>query len=809
MPYVKSDIEDMDINYVDTVTTESNYGGFPCDFVLVNSYVETDSFTNLSYRKNIELDRLRYLDIIRMYREYNEVLKESVILRKVQYTEEKDVFIDCVNSGNSETETITDIRWTTTKTDGVSIFDCQPIDSMYLMKDGNYYYKHSQEVERMDFLENKELEYGLTDEETDELNRLNSIYNVLLEENEYIILVKNYDDLVEYDNFWENWWTNNFNLTSYAGAFDSWETLILDSNYSGPQYFKFYYDVEKYILGRVNVPEENDGETIKGGKVPNYVYYINFNDYKDWFDENIGLINTDDSIQNEWNERGGFAFYNFLNTISPKFLNHLDLPEEGRLTGFTFMPPVINIDFSFIDECIPFDTYKPYELSVDINSNVVDGTFEYSASTHGVGSALTPTFKTFEDGELNVESKLSSLRSNNVYYINDKIFGVFNGFENDGQMFNCVYHTGDTHTHPLRVRYFTVSLYEYQRRADEWILVRHINIPEQVDSTISTEQMPKAGESTYQIVGIKLIDSAVTIENEHTEPYETIVEDKKYLSAYTFYDKKTVNTYGWWSCHKEGHEGLRCGDGENIDFSTANKYRNLLLLSCVPSACETESGIYHYMVKYDNGYTNIGSNTFINTGSTIKKLQIPYELNVRTNITSLDGEFSGTTIYDEVLAKEIVSVSGVDKLSISYVIGATSGDDVTTSGIHYNEDFFYTGVSKANIVIDGKYDGEIFYEKIESENIQTISNEKYNLTRKAQIAKVTGMEIGTQWTSASCVNAYLFTEDSSDNLLDYPNISVDISFNRGNAAIWEKRFKLAECNTLEDLENYGNNYFNL
>ena len=376
MPYVKSDIEDMDINYVDTVTTESNYGGFPCDFVLVNSYVETDSFTNLSYRKNIELDRLRYLDIIRMYREYNEVLKESVILRKVQYTEEKDVFIDCVNSGNSETETITDIRWTTTKTDGVSIFDCQPIDSMYLMKDGNYYYKHSQEVERMEFLENKELEYGLTDEETDELNRLNSIYNVLLEENEYIILVKNYDDLVEYDNFWENWWTNNFNLTSYAGAFDSWETLILDSNYSGPQYFKFYYDVEKYILGRVNVPEENDGETIKGGKVPNYVYYINFNDYKDWFDENIGLISTDDSIQNEWNERGGFAFYNFLNTISPKFLNHLDLPEEGRFTGFTFMPPVINIDFSFIDECIPFDTYKPYELSVDINSNVVDGTFE-------------------------------------------------------------------------------------------------------------------------------------------------------------------------------------------------------------------------------------------------------------------------------------------------------------------------------------------------------------------------------------------------------------------------------------------------
>jgi hypothetical protein len=71
------------------------------------------------------------------------------------------------------------------------------------------------------------------------------------------------------------------------------------------------------------------------------------------------------------------------------------------------------------------------------------------------------------------------------------------------------------------------------------------------------------------------------------------------------------------------------------------------------------------------------------------------------------------------------------------------------------------------------------------------------------------MEIGSQWTNDDAVNAMLFTKEGSDGLQEKPKEDINILYNRGNAAAWENHFKLSECNTMEDLENYGNNFFNL
>ena len=48
----------------------------------------------------------------------------------------------------------------------------------------------------------------------------------------------------------------------------------------------------------------------------------------------------------------------------------------------------------------------------------------------------------------------------------------------------------------------------------------------------------------------------------------------------------------------------------------------------------------------------------------------------------------------------------------------------------------------------------------------------------------------------------------TDLVFDLYGTLVDIHTEE-NAAAWEKHFKLSECNTLEDLENYGNNFFNI
>ena len=105
---------------------------------------------------------------------------------------------------------------------------------------------------------------------------------------------------------------------------------------------------------------------------------------------------------------------------------------------------------------------------------------------------------------------------------------------------------------------------------------------------------------------------------------------------------------------------------------------------------------------------------------------------------------------------------------------------------------------------------DLYYDVIgdDSEKTSVYSEEfrKYRLVRRA---KITGMEVGTQWTEESAVNAMLFTKDGYEGLQEEPKYNINLLYNRGNAAAWENHFKLSECNTMEDLVNYGNNFFNL
>lgn len=77
---------------------------------------------------------------------------------------------------------------------------------------------------------------------------------------------------------------------------------------------------------------------------------------------------------------------------------------------------------------------------------------------------------------------------------------------------------------------------------------------------------------------------------------------------------------------------------------------------------------------------------------------------------------------------------------------------------------------------------------------------------KVHMAKLLAYEYKS--TSACTENEYFF-DPALNGLLEEPKVDIDVSIDRGSGAAWEKHFKLMECNTLEDLENYGNNYFNI
>ena len=212
---------------------------------------------------------------------------------------------------------------------------------------------------------------------------------------------------------------------------------------------------------------------------------------------------------------------------------------------------------------------------------------------------------------------------------------------------------------------------------------------------------------------------------------------------------------------------------------------------------------YYVMARYDNGL--IEPDDVKGKNGQIKSMKIPYKVNEPQNIVSYE---DGTIIYDKIIST--TKIEGANKMTIKYAKGITSGDTEEQSGIHYEETLYYSENNLAKVPIDGLYMADLYYDVLgdDSEKTSVYSEEfrKYRLVRKA---KITGMEVGTQWTEESAVNAMLFTKDGYEGLQEESKYDINLLYNRGNAAAWENHFKLSECNTMEDLVNYGNNFFNL
>ena len=236
-------------------------------------------------------------------------------------------------------------------------------------------------------------------------------------------------------------------------------------------------------------------------------------------------------------------------------------------------------------------------------------------------------------------------------------------------------------------------------------------------------------------------------------------------------------------------EDMPCGDGEIIK-SGDKKYRNVTILPCIDGIIKSPSSgdTYYFLSRFKNDENS--------------PLRMPYTEGKPLNITTYD---NGEVVFDI-----ISDIERHDKyIEISYIKGATSGKTLSETGIHYKDRLTYYKKCE-KVLIDGKYFADLYYESIGSINDKEIVySEEYALKRRVLRSEITGMEVGTQWTASGAVSAILFAKESSDGLQEEPKYDINLLYNRGNAAAWESHFKLSECNTIEDLENYGNNYFNL
>ena len=777
---------------VSSESTNGNYGQYVCDFTI--------------YSGETEYARLRYLDVIRKYNFIQEQIRNGVFVKKYVISQDELTKLDCETNKSVTTPPlnlnifITDFDERNTKL----TYEFRPLDSQYFYEK-NGYYVYERPLQYTEIKDKNDDE--LTDDEKTLKEKIENIESFIepgieTEKSEKLfIILPNYDDVIKYNKEWDDWWQENFKA-------EGWETDIFGDGYETNENisteFKFCYDVDSYIIGRVEVVY--DGNT--GSKVPNYVYYTEIWDLKKWFEDNSGITvsayaNPSEETEwliKQWEERGGGDFYNFLTGIT--YTNKWQTNKEVSINGRTFKysPPLLNLEAIINAEIENEYLFTPYEYSI-VNNLKENAVCEYSATPI---SNLKPQFITYDSAHtVKVESQLQTLIDPMAIQVYRGIFGSFEYFDESGitgQMFECTYCSGWSET-PHIVCYHSgkTVVYQFNESGEKIGQYEVLSGKTYVDE--KSEKCPKPSNSNAYIC------YATKVKEESVEVSNTDIKENKNESGETYncyWSASTTSTYEWWECAKYEGDDLECADGETVSKDGSDrKYRNVTIVSCIDSLVGPHSvgEVYYVLARFNNG--NEGPETICSKGK-IHSLKIPYIEGKELNIVSYE---DGTEVYDKVVSGTPKEDQGV--IEIEYVKGVTRGFEDST-GVHYKDTINYTSNIFDIVPIDGVYPAELYYDTLDFEKSkETVFSNEYILNRKALRSEIIGMEVGTQWTGEGAVSALLFTKDGAEGLQEEPKYNINMLYNRGNAAAGENHFKLSECNTMEDLENYGNNFFNL
>lgn len=247
------------------------------------------------------------------------------------------------------------------------------------------------------------------------------------------------------------------------------------------------------------------------------------------------------------------------------------------------------------------------------------------------------------------------------------------------------------------------------------------------------------------------------------------------ISANTFYRFTYHPSSGTFNIAKQDSaSAYTCSDGELVGPGE-QKYRTATIAETAKALLkynDSPDGSYYFLIKYKNDAAT--------------PMDIPFE----------QGK-------NGIISADTLSTPGF--INIIY-----SANDIT-----YKETYKYNPSVSAEITLDGFENIIIYYNEIDYDfTKQTIYNKHYGVEREGNLADIISYNVADVWgkdgsMSEYTVNAPIFKEEYLLGISSTFKADVNVTINRGNAAAFERHFKLSECNTMEDLENYGNNIFNL
>ena len=444
-----------------------------------------------------------------------------------------------------------------------------------------------------------------------------------------------------------------------------------------------------------------------------------------------------------------------------------------------------------------------------------------------MGNTLS-AYPTTDRYSVEVESLLGTLR-NRKKYTDDKdnvLPGMFKKYSNPaGEMYVCIKMSDEPKYYELVVSSYTVT-----ETIDG----------EGVEKTVYCVVYDQRSLSENDIIGmnnrrtsyrrmfqdnIETPEEAQAIVNEEADGYSEGSEEYNpkvwrisvfspvwTMSALTAYEPNDcISADGYMSGDKiRGNEGPKYSPSDAYNNPTNKFYRTITTCAAGIRIAETEeeeTGVidpakthYYFFVKYDNS-----------SGS---PMTVPY-LSGNTANVYLVSHSGDTYIYrgDFILS----AAPNGSFFEVEYVIGGYfEGDEngryirpqCDDKGDVYYEKHPFDTKHVDYVALDGVDNVPVWSEYIDFKaDMKEFYSPRYNLYRTGNTANIIRMSTGDIWNKDFAYDAYLAKEEYLTNFSQPPKVDVDVTINRGGVSAFERHYNLAECNTMQDLERYGNNVF--
>ena len=600
-----------------------------------------------------------------------------------------------------------------------------------------------------------------------------------------------------------------------------------------------YCEIVDDLIGNIKVPASIFNKHIK---VPKSMPCADVKEYKEWL-ENYQSLSADCCNMRLWEDMGGEDMLDFLS-------DYEDICEEKReaLEKLTYAVPYIEMPL------LLRQNYTDVGVLTNIDGVDYDGELDEVDRPFGpahIGGDYTKTgvcgltidqivmsSATLEhplsgDGSVEVESLLWTLRDRKKY-TDDKdnlLPGLFKKFSNPaGEMYACVksddekFYILDKESYEVReegeVRTFWRVIYVQTSltRGDIWGLnnLNHTTLPGPIDSRLTEEE-------------------ADNIISENAEHYEDGDKSDEYNPS--VYKIRVSQPY--WKMYDIGGnpkdsingDGLQSNDfaeggtrypasGEEWRSATGKLYRNITTQDAGIRIAQTEeeegnpansNDHYFFFVKYDNSPDSL--------------MTIPYHIGNATNVYLVSSGESGVGpfIYRGDFINDLNNSD--DSFEVTYVIGGYfEGDEygnyryqvMDEFGDVYYEKYTLQKDHVDYVALDGVDKVPVYSEYIDFDGAaKEFYSPRYGLYRTGNTANIVRMTSGEIWARKDgdgysyANDAYLTKEEYLTGFSLPPKVDVNVTIDRGGVSAFEKHYKLSECNTMQDLVNYGNNFFNI